>query len=251
MEIRINEVIRSKRKQADISQEIFAEAMGVSVQAVSKWETGMSFPDITMLPKIAEYFSISIDELFFGEGTSAGYGGIPDDGKLRIVQFLGGKMLSREEYDRNARIMLELPETNGRELNVEIWGDADIDGDIIGSVTAGGSISCDDIGQSANAGNSITCGDVGQSANAGDSISCGDVGQSANAGDSISCGDVGMNANAGDNINCGDIGRDANAGDDINCGDITGNAEATNGNIRCHIINGDAKCGGDIIYENN
>lgn len=236
MEIRINEVIRSKRKLADISQEIFAEAMGVSVQAVSKWETGMSFPDITALPKIAEYFGISMDELFFGEGASAGYGGIPDDGKLRIVQFLGGKILSREEYDRNARIMLEIPETNGRELNVEIWGDADIDGDISGSVTAGGS---------------ITCGDVGQSANAGDSISCGDIGQSANAGDSISCGDVGMSANAGDNINCGDIGRDANAGDDINCGDITGNAKATNGNIRCCEIKGEAKCDGDIIYENN
>lgn len=236
MEIKINEVIRNKRKQADISQEIFAEAMGVSVQAVSKWETGMSFPDITMLPKIAEYFSICIDELFFGESSSAEYCGIPDDRKLRIVQFLGSKMLEREEYDRNVRIMLEIPKTNGRELNVEIWGDADIDGDISGSVTAGGSITCDDVGQSANAGGSITCGDVGQSANAGDSINCGDVGQSANAGDSI---------------NCGDISRDANAGDDINCGDITGNAKATNGNIRCHVINGDAKCGGDIIYEND
>ena len=77
LEIKISEVIRNNRKKADISQETFAEAMGVSVQAVSKWETGMSYPDITMLPKISEYFKLSIDELFFGENPAVEYGGIP------------------------------------------------------------------------------------------------------------------------------------------------------------------------------
>lgn len=235
MEIKINEVIRSNRKKAEISQEIFAEAMGVSVQAVSKWETGMSFPDITLLPKISEYFRISIDELFFGEKPPAEYVNIPDDGMLRIVQFSGNKMLSKDDYDRNVRIMLEIPKSNSQKFNVEIWGNADINGNINGNVNSGNNINCGDIGQNANAGNSISCGDIGQSANAGDSICCGDICQSANAGDSISCGDICQSAIAGDNINCADI---------------KGNAEAKNGDIRCHTINGDAKCGGNIIYEN-
>lgn len=37
--------------------------MGVSKAAVSKWETGLSYPDITLLPVLAAYFNISIDEL--------------------------------------------------------------------------------------------------------------------------------------------------------------------------------------------
>ena len=236
MEIKISEVIRNNRKKADISQETFAEAMGVSVQAVSKWETGMSYPDITMLPKISEYFKISIDELFFGENPAVEYGGIPNDGKLRIIQFLGSKMLKKSNYDRNVRIMLEIPEFPDKVINAEIWGSADIDGNIGGSVTAG---------------DGINCGSVGGSVSAGDGINCGSVGGDVAAGDGINCGSVGGDVTAGDNVQCGNIGRNVNAGCDINCVDIYGNAEASNGNIRCHIINGDVSCGGDIIYEKN
>ena len=249
MEIKINEVIRLHRKQADISQEIFAEAMGVTVQAVSKWETGMSYPDITLLPKIAEYFKISIDELFFGEKPAAEYGEIPDDGKLRIVQFLGGKILTKDTYDKNVRIMLKMPESGDRTVNVEIWGSADIDGDISGSVTAGDGINCGSVGGDAAAGDGINCGSVGGDVSAGDGVNCGSVGGDISAGDSVNCGSVGGDAAAGDSIRCGNIGRNVSAGCDINCVDIYGNAEAASGNIRCHIINGDANCGGDIIYE--
>lgn len=41
-----------------------AETLGVTAQAVSKWETKTNSPDIALIPKIAELFDVSIDELF-------------------------------------------------------------------------------------------------------------------------------------------------------------------------------------------
>ncbi len=56
-------VIIRKRRQLGITQDELAFRMGVSKAAVSKWETGTTYPDITLLPKLADYFNISIDEL--------------------------------------------------------------------------------------------------------------------------------------------------------------------------------------------
>lgn len=56
-------VMKSLRKQRNLTQEQLAEALGISCQAVSKWETGLSYPDITLLPIIADYFGVSIDYL--------------------------------------------------------------------------------------------------------------------------------------------------------------------------------------------
>lgn len=56
--------IRELRKRKDISQEILAEALSVSFQAVSKWETGAALPDVTMIPALASFFGVSTDELF-------------------------------------------------------------------------------------------------------------------------------------------------------------------------------------------
>ncbi len=55
--------IAENRKKKNLTQEEFAEMLGVSAQAVSKWENDVSCPDIMLLPKIANIFSISIDEL--------------------------------------------------------------------------------------------------------------------------------------------------------------------------------------------
>lgn len=55
--------IAELRKEKGVGQQDLADILGVSFQSVSKWETGTTMPDITLLPSIAEYFNITIDEL--------------------------------------------------------------------------------------------------------------------------------------------------------------------------------------------
>lgn len=63
MVIKIGEKIKELRKKADVNQERFAEYLGVTAQAVSKWEVEGCYPDIELLPSIANFFNITIDEL--------------------------------------------------------------------------------------------------------------------------------------------------------------------------------------------
>lgn len=63
MKINISKNIRSQRVARRWSQELLAEKLGVSYQAVSKWERGESYPDLQIIPDISELFHISTDEL--------------------------------------------------------------------------------------------------------------------------------------------------------------------------------------------
>lgn len=64
MNIRLGEKIRTLRKEKNISQEVLAQYLGLSFQAVSKWENGSAMPDVAMIPAIASFFEVSTDELF-------------------------------------------------------------------------------------------------------------------------------------------------------------------------------------------
>ncbi|MBP5262916.1 MAG: helix-turn-helix transcriptional regulator [Lachnospiraceae bacterium] len=63
MKLLIGENIKRLRVQKSVTQEQLAESMHVSAVAVSKWERGETTPDISILPKLAFYFQVSIDEL--------------------------------------------------------------------------------------------------------------------------------------------------------------------------------------------
>lgn len=60
----ISENIARLRREANMTQEKLASAIGVSTQAVSKWENGATMPDIMLLPIIADQFGVSVDELY-------------------------------------------------------------------------------------------------------------------------------------------------------------------------------------------
>lgn len=60
----IGRKIAELRKLSGMKQDELAEKLGVTPQAVSKWENGASAPDISQLPKIASIFGVTIDELF-------------------------------------------------------------------------------------------------------------------------------------------------------------------------------------------
>ena len=63
MNIYLGENIKNLRKTRGLTQEEFANSIGVSFQTVSKWERGDCYPDITMLPIISEYFETNVDAL--------------------------------------------------------------------------------------------------------------------------------------------------------------------------------------------
>ena len=66
MAITLGKKISDLRKEKGFTQEELAEQLNVSPQAVSKWENDISCPDIMLLPKIAQIFGISVDELLSG-----------------------------------------------------------------------------------------------------------------------------------------------------------------------------------------
>ena len=67
MEKTIGKKLHELRKQSGFTQDYVAEKLGVSAQAVSKWENDIACPDIMTLPNIAELYGITIDELFKNE----------------------------------------------------------------------------------------------------------------------------------------------------------------------------------------
>lgn len=63
-QLNIGNKIRELRKKKGITQEALAATLSVSPQAVSKWESNLTYPDMAMIPAIARYFGISLDVLF-------------------------------------------------------------------------------------------------------------------------------------------------------------------------------------------
>ena len=73
-EISIANNIANLRKAKGITQEQLAQSVNVSVQAVSKWENGISIPDTLVLVRIADFFNVSVDYLLCGMTFDGVYG---------------------------------------------------------------------------------------------------------------------------------------------------------------------------------
>lgn len=63
MNLLIGKNIKRLRRERDLTQEEVATHLGISFQSISKWERGDGYPDITMLPALANYFGVSVDEI--------------------------------------------------------------------------------------------------------------------------------------------------------------------------------------------
>ena len=61
--MKINEIIKLKRKELNLTQEQVAEYLGVTTPAVNKWEKGNSYPDITLLPPLARLLRVDLNTL--------------------------------------------------------------------------------------------------------------------------------------------------------------------------------------------
>ena len=184
-------VLKQLRRQKNVSQETLAEIFGISSQAVSKWECSLSYPDIELLPILAEYFGVSVDFLLTGEERVCADCHAPDnmnDDTLYIVQCRGNRILSKTEYDPRVRIMLKAE--NDVKGMVQIWGNADIEGNISGDLCADGGVNCGNVSGGVSAGDGVNCGNVSGGVFAGDGVNCGNVSGGVTAGDGVNCGNI-------------------------------------------------------------
>ena len=94
MILALGEKIRELRKRDKRTQEALAEAIGVTCQAVSRWESGYTYPDVELIPSIANYFGITIDELF----------GYENDREERINSIIE-KVIKRKDATRVASFL--------------------------------------------------------------------------------------------------------------------------------------------------
>ncbi len=200
------------RKNQNMTQEDLAQKLSVTNQAVSKWEQDQCCPDVTLLPKLADEFGVSLDELF-DRAAPAPAATMeptveqtwPDDDTLRIMLFRGGKRLVDQEYARRVEIHWDGPA-------LDLTSDFSVTcGEVEGDVTAGGSVSCDDVAGNVQAGGSVTCDDVAGNVQAGGNVTCDGV-----------YGDL----RAGGNVTCDNVEGNVSAGCDVTCDTITGSVQA-------------------------
>ena len=170
--MKLGENIRALRLRKRLTQEQVAQKLGVTYQAVSKWENGTNTPDIALLPEIAAFFGVTIDALFHQDAISA-LDGFPveDDGVIRVVQLRGRHVLKvtpRMSPDDPA-IEIAFPRNcNDRTqyFKVEVYGHVIADGSINGDVVAHQSVQCAEINGDVRsqgdvkAGNINACGNV-------------------------------------------------------------------------------------------
>lgn len=96
----MGKTIKTLRLEKQVRQEEMAQYLGVSSQAVSKWETDSSLPDITLLPAIATYFGVTIDELFQRSNES----------RLEQIENMMQRdsRVKQETFDQSVRFLKEL-----------------------------------------------------------------------------------------------------------------------------------------------
>ena len=227
----LGNTILKYRKELGITQDALAQKLEVTNQAVSKWESDQCCPDINLLPRLADIFDITIDELFGREAPAKPelvINDLPwgDDGNLRGVVYLGRKLVGHER-------------SFGEKVKLFFKGKVDK------NVYCDFSLECGDVGGNVDAGGNVSCGDVDGNVDAGGSVACANVDGSVDSGGGVACWNVGGDVDAGDKVACGNIEGDVNSGGDVTCGNVDGNIEA-GGSVTCQSVAGDIDAGGDV-----
>ena len=207
------------RKELGITQDALAQKLEVTNQAVSKWESDQCCPDINLLPRLADIFDITIDELFGREAPAKPelvISDVPwgDDGNLRGVVYLGRKLVGHER-------------SFGEKLKIFFKGKVDKN------------VYCDF---------SLECGDVGGNVETDGNVECGDVGGNVETDGNVTCQNVGSYVDAGGNVTCGNVEGDMDVGGNVTCGNIGGHVDA-GGDVHCSYVAGSIDAGGGVTFE--
>ena len=162
--------IQTYRKKSGMTQEELANKLGVSFQAVSKWENAKSLPDILFLPVLADLFNCNIDELFSRKSepnvNNEYCTELPweDDGVIRGVVCKGRKILQKKD-NITEKFTFEIigdAKSVQSQCNIYVEGGCNSNG----NVTVGGHFS-----GGCNAGENITVGgDLSGDINCGETV---------------------------------------------------------------------------------
>ena len=256
----LGSVISKYRKELGITQESLAQQLEVTNQAVSKWESDQCCPDVMLLPRLADIFGITIDELFGREPKEKPVqtvAGLPweDDGNLRGVLYKGWKLIG---HGKGPKLQLFFEQ----KIDADVYSDFSVVcGDVVGSihaggyvqcgivtgeVDAGGDVQCEFITGDVEAGGDVECKEITGYVEAGGDVGCTAVGSYVEAGGDVSCGAVGAYVEAGGDVSCGAVGTYVNAAGDVTCGDVqSGNVNAC-GDVTCKVVCGSINTCGDV-----
>ena len=232
----LGNVISAQRKKLGLTQEQLAQKLDVTNQAVSKWETDQSCPDVAMLPRLADLFEISMDELFGREiPKRAAVVDVPweDDKAFRIVLYKGKQLL---RSSKNAKEYTFIYEGPARDVHCDICL---VCGNIEGEVHSGGYVECGAVGGNVDAGGYVECEGILGHVNAGGYVECNEVHGNLNAGSYVECSDVAGSISAGGYVECGNVSGDVTSRNYVECGNVGGSVRSS-GNVECGSVGGPA-----------
>ena len=127
MDMTIGKRIAHLRKEKGLTQEELAQHMGISPQAVSKWENDQTCPDISALPKLARLFDVTVDELLEGRETLPAARVLPPEERKDVKDMLLRITVDSAEGDKirvnlpmvlveiAMEIGMEMPQINGND----------------------------------------------------------------------------------------------------------------------------------------
>ena len=104
MKLNISETIKRLRKEKEVTQEVLASALGVSCQSVSRWENGVAYPDIELIPTIAAFFGISTDTLFGCDEQS-----VEEKVRLAFQIDIENDLTTKEKIAKLREIIADIP----------------------------------------------------------------------------------------------------------------------------------------------
>ncbi len=270
------------RKQRHLTQEQLANELGLTFQAISKWENGLSCPDISLLPQLAEIFGVTIDDLFReqteveeknAKEAETPAGGIPEEAekpeeeneqpadgkerpKERTVEISGDEKGVRKMLkDLGIRLEPEINSLNqaADELLQNLFGskhepvtlpDLSEERPVSDGPAEGLPWEDDGIYRAVLfKGRTLVCASPEGKGAVGNSDM--DLDRSILSCFSVCCGDVDGNVSAAGNVACDDVDGNVAASGNVTCDDIEGDAAAS-GNLNCGDVGGNASAGGEL-----
>ena len=260
--ITLRSKIAEHRRRCNLTQEGLANQLGITFQAVSKWENGVSCPDIFLLPQLAALFQTTIDDLFgiapaipnvVSVDTDAAFAPIstppsmsahssdtscaqstesiasPDGSPNGFPDGPSNPTAESTQHKGPAGTTSPLPWNDDGVVRITVFQGIRLVKNIESPFA---DVEIHWYGEVADIESRL-------------SISCDTIYGNARAGVNIRCDEVLGDVTAGCDVHCDSISGDVTAGCDINCDSIDGDAHA-GGNITCDSIGGDVTCRGSL-----